>query len=220
MRISPTARGREPARCDLLELLRRLREPSALSAERVGGPDGARQPDLGEHQARLVQGVRGAALRHVEADAQHRFLEELPVLGLGDRLGARADELHAVLLEDAALVRLHRAVEAGLAAERGQQRVHRIARLALGREDRVDELRRDGFDVGAIGELRVGHDGGRVGVHEHHPEAIRAQGLAGLGAAVIELAALPDDDGSGADEEDGFDVVALGHAVRRPSLHG
>ena len=37
------------------------------------------------------------------------------------------------------------------------------------------------------------------------------QGLAGLGAGVVELAGLADDDGAGADDEDLLDVGALGH---------
>jgi hypothetical protein len=38
-----------------------------------------------------------------------------------------------------------------------------------------------------------------------------AQGLAGLGAGVVELAGLADDDRAGADDEDGLEVSALWH---------
>ena len=70
---------------------------------------------------------------------------------------------------------------------------------------------RDGLDVGAVGELRVGHDGGRVGVDEDDAVAFLLEGLAGLRAGIIELARLADDDRAGADDEDGVNVSALGH---------
>jgi hypothetical protein len=70
---------------------------------------------------------------------------------------------------------------------------------------------RDGFDVSAVGELRVGHDGGRVGVDEDDAVAFFLEGFAGLRAGVIELARLADDDRAGADDEDAVDVGAFRH---------
>lgn len=69
----------------------------------------------------------------------------------------------------------------------------------------------DRLDVGAIGDGRVGHDGGGVAVEEHNAEAVGAEGLAGLCAGVIELAGLTDNDGAGADDEDGVEVGAARH---------
>ena len=110
----------------------------------------------------------------------------------------------------------HRGVQGGLTAEGGQQ--HKLARRAealhlglFAHDDFLDTFRGDGLDVRAVGELGVGHDGGRVGVHEHHAVALFLEGLAGLGAGIIKLARLPDDDGAGADNEDAVNVGALGH---------
>ena len=83
--------------------------------------------------------------------------------------------------------------------------------LLLAHDDFLDAFGRDGFDVGAVGELRVGHDGGRVGVDEDDAVAFLAEGFAGLGAGIIELARLADDDRAGADDEDGMNVSAFGH---------
>ncbi len=70
----------------------------------------------------------------------------------------------------------------------------------------------DRLDVRGVGEVRVGHDRGRVGVDEDDADALLAEHPAGLGAGVVELAGLTDDDGgAGSDDEDGVDVVALGH---------
>jgi len=158
----------------------------------------------------FLEGVRGAGEGHVEADLDHGFFEELAVLALLDGLGIRTDHLDAVFREDARLKEGHRGVERGLAAEGGQQRVGLFAD-----DDLLDDLGGDRLDVGAVGELRVGHDGGRVGVDEDDAVALLAQGLAGLDAGVVEFAGLADDDGAGADEEDGFEVGAFGHGRAR-----
>src|SRR5690606_39919826 len=51
----------------------------------------------------------------------------------------------------------------------------------------------------------------RVGVDEDDTQALLAQHPAGLGARVVELGGLPDDDRAGPDDEDAGDVGAAGH---------
>ena len=73
----------------------------------------------------------------------------------------------------------HRGVQRGLAAERGEQnefalRAEAFHLLLLADDDFLDAFGRDGLDVGAVGELRVGHDGGRVGVDEDDAVAFLA----------------------------------------------
>ena len=119
-------------------------------------------------------------------------------------LRLRADHLDIVAFECAVLVQRHGGVERGLAAERREQhqlalRAELLHLLLLANDDLLHRLGRDRLDVSAVGELRVGHDGGRVGVHEHHAVALFLERLARLGAGVIELARLPNDDGAGAD---------------------
>ena len=81
------------------------------------------QPDLVADRARLVHRVREPGLRDVEADADHRLLEGVAVLGLVDHLRRRADHLDAVALEDALVGELEGDVQRGLAAERREERV-------------------------------------------------------------------------------------------------
>ena len=138
----------------------------------------------------LLHGVRDAGLGDLEADVAHGVGKELAVLAGLDGVDVAADDLDAVLVKDAGLAQGHGAVEARLAAHVGQQRVR-----ALLLDDLGHGLDGDGLDVGAVCGLRVRHDGGRVGVHEHDLVALAAQGLAGLGAGVVELAGLADDDG-------------------------
>ncbi len=47
----------------------------------------------------------------------------------------------------------------------------------LAHDDFLDAFGRDGFDVSAVGELRVGHDGGRIGVDEDDAVAFLARAL-------------------------------------------
>ncbi len=95
-----------------------------------------------------------------------------------------------------------------MAAEGGQ---HRIGPLPF--DDGLENLEGERLDVGPIGELGVGHDGGRVGVGQHHPVALLAQHPARLGPGVVELAGLADDDRPAADDQDGSKVVATRHPL-------
>ena len=170
----------------------------------------AGKADVVDDRQRLFERPGDAARRHLDADLPHRVAEQQPVLGHLDRVDRRANQLDVVLLEHAALVQRHRQVERRLAADGRQHRV----RPLLG-DDRLDHLRRQRLDVGAIGHLRVGHDRGRVAVDQHHLEPFGAQRLARLRARVVELARLADDDRARADDEDALDVSAFGHRRRR-----
>ena len=190
--------------------------PPPDAAQREAGPQHARQTDLFDDAESVRQRPGHAALRHLHADLEHGVLELLAVLGLVDHVGPRADHLDAVLLEDAVLEQVHRGVEAGLPAERGQKCV----RPFLG-DDLLDDLPGDRLDVGAVGRLRIGHDRGRVGVDQHDRVAFLAEGLASLRAGVIELAGLADDDRPGADEQDFVEVGAFRHGGEsRPGVEG
>src|SRR5439155_3751048 len=67
--------------------------------------------------------------------------------------------------------------------------------------DQLEKLWRQRLDVGPIGDMRVGHDRGRVGVDQHGRAALFAQGAASLRAGVVELGGLTDDNGAGADNQ-------------------
>lgn len=60
-----------------------------------------------------------------------------------------------------------------------------------------------------MGEVGVGHDGGRVGVDEHHLVSFLDERLASLCAGVVELARLADDDGPSAENHDLLDAGEL-----------
>jgi hypothetical protein len=136
----------------------------------------------------------------------HRGHEPPPVLGPADRLEVRADHPNAVRLQRPGLPQGHGEVQPGLPAERGKKGV-----WPLPLDHPEDRLEGERLDVGGVGELGVGHDRGRVRVHQHDPVSLGPQRLAGLGPGVVELAGLADDDGARPDDQDRADVLAPRH---------
>ena len=113
--------------------------------------------------AGFLHGVGHAGLRQVEPDLEHGVLEQEPVLALLDGLRLGADHAHAVLLEDAARCSAMAVFSAVWPPSVGQEGVG----LLLD-DDLLDDLRSDRLDVGPVGELRIGHDRGRIGVDQDH----------------------------------------------------
>jgi hypothetical protein len=128
------------------------------------------------------------------------------VFGDLDRLNRGADELDAVLRQDASLLGLDGEVERGLAAHR---RKNRVGPLAF--QDALEDLHRERLDIGPVGQLGIGHDRRRIAVDENHLEPLVAQRLARLRARVVEFAGLADDNRAGADDEDAFQIAASWH---------
>ena len=153
-------------------------------------------------------------LRRFEADLAHGVFEQQAVFGLLDGVDLGADQLHAVLIEHAGFGQFHGKIQAGLAAHGGEQRIGPLAA-----DDLFEIGRGQRLDVGLVGEIGVGHDGRRIGIDQDHFVAVGAQRLGGLGAGVIELAGLADDDGAGADDQDAVEVVAPGHRLLPVPAH-
>ena len=142
----------------------------------------------------------------LQANLGHGLVKELAVLAALDGGQVAADHLDAVLVERAVFRQLDGGVQTGLAAQRGQQRVR-----TLFLDHALDKLGGDGLDIGAVGKTRVGHDGRRVGVDQDDLKAILLEHLAGLGAGVVELAGLANNDGARTNNEDTLDVSTFRH---------
>jgi hypothetical protein len=208
--------GVEAVARDSLEGLGCSGDPGALAAQDEGGPDDDGEADLLDDLASVLHGVGDPRRRHLQADALHRTLEELPILGGADGLAVGADQLwRAGHADRATFDELHGEVECGLAAEGGE---HRVGVLPF--DDPAEDVGVERFDVGRVGELGVRHDRGRVRVGQDHAVALLPEDLARLRPRVVELAGLPDDDGPGADEEDRLQVGPLGHYATPRSASG
>ncbi len=199
-------RGVEAPLHDAVELLAVIGDAAAGAPQGEAGPDHRGQPDSGQGRAGFLQGVSDGAARAFQADLAHCIAELLAILGALDHLGAGADQLHAVFLQHAVGGKLEGGIEGCLPAHRRQQRIRFLAG-----DDAFEKIGRDRLDIGGVRQTGIGHDGGGVGVHQDGAEAFLAQRLAGLGAGIIELASLTDDDRARADDENGVDVGAAAH---------
>ena len=199
-------RGLEAAFDDADEFFLRPRNAAAGAAQGEARTDDGGEPHIFKGFHRFFHGLDLAALRAFQADPVHRFTEQEAVFGHVDRMRIGANKLNAELGELAGFVKRHRSVERRLPTHGGK---HRVGTFLL--DDLRHNFRRDRLDVSCVGQIRIGHDGGRVRVHQDDPIPLCPQRLARLCPGIIELASLPDDDGAGADDEDRFDVSAFGH---------
>ena len=201
----------QPLGDDADELILVARDAAAGAAHGERRAQYHGEPELAGDAQGVFHGVGVAGPRDLDAEVGHALVEEFAVLAALDDVHVAADELYAIALEHAGLGQFHGRVQARLAAEGGQARIGPLLR-----DDLFHESRCNGLHVGGVGQLRVGHDGGRVRVYENDPVALLAQHLAGLGAGVVELAGLADDDGAAPDNENALDVLALGHLRHLP----
>ncbi len=143
------------------------------------------------------------AFGHGLAEFAHQRPEEFAVFRLLDRFQRGAEELDVVLFQDSQLRKLAGEVEAGLAAQSGEQAVG-----ALPGNHALAEFGRQRLDVNPVRRFQVRHDRGGVGIDENDFVALFAEAFAGLRARVVELGGLSDDDRSAPDHED------FAHGVR------
>ena len=143
----------------------------------------------------------------------HRLLEQLTVLGAVDGLGLAGQQADAGAVQIAGTGQFHGQVQAHLTA---QVRQHRVRLFNV--QNALHDLQGHGLDVNMVGHVRVGHDGGRIGVEQNGLDALCFQGAAGLGAGVVELSGLTDDDGAGANDQHFLDSRVLRHFSVPPFL--
>jgi hypothetical protein len=153
-----------------------------------------------------VGGVGEPGARGLKSDPGHGGAEQLAILRLVDSLGPGADHLHAVAGEHARAVERQGGIEGRLAAHGGQQRIGSL----LG-DDALDDLGRDRLHIGGIRQIGIGHDRGGIGVDQDDPIALTFKRLHRLGAGIIELTGLTDDDRSCANDQDRGNICSLGH---------
>ncbi len=182
-------RGVEAASDGRPELIGVVGDAATRTPEGEAGADDGRISRVLDDGQRLVHGSCEATMRKLQSDARHGSSEFLAVLRHPDGPGVRPDQLDPVLLEHTLPIEIHRDVERGLSAHRGQQGVG-----LLPLDHPLDPVGCQRLDVGAVGQIRVRHNRGWVRIHQNHAIALFLQGSHRLGARVVELARLTDDD--------------------------
>ncbi len=140
------------------------RSPTAAQCE--GGAHQQRVPASFRQRLGLGQRVRRPAQWNGQPSGQQRVAEQGAVFGDANRVEPGPDQLDAVAGQNAVLAEFQRQVEPGLAADGGQHGVRPFLR-----DNGFQRLKRQRFDIGGFGQIRVGHDGGRVGIDQHHAAA-------------------------------------------------
>ena len=92
---------------NFFELVAVVRNPAAAAAQRVSGTHYNRIPDAVCYFEARFQVLGHFTVRAGLVNALHGLLEELPVLCHADGVGARADHLHIVFFQKAALFELY-----------------------------------------------------------------------------------------------------------------
>ena len=98
-----------------------------------------------------------------------------------------------------------------MSAQGCKHRINLVAFLLFLNNDLFDELRVNRLHVGVVCEFWVRHDGCRVGVDQRDTQAFFLQHAASLGAGVVELAGLADNNWARTDNQDVVYIVTLWH---------
>ena len=192
-------------------------QPCAPAAEDVGRPNHHGIAEPCRRDQRLFDRVHVGGSRGSDPRSLHRLLEGAAVLGGSDGVETGTDQLDSVFLEHTVTSQRHRHVEGGLTAEGREQSIGPL----LG-DDCGDHFGRYRLQVCGVSECGIGHDRRRVRVDEDDAVPVFPEHLERLGARIVELCGLSDDDRAGADEEDRLDVGPTRHATlqRRSGRRG
>ncbi len=199
---------------DLAELLHIEGDAAAGAGQGKGGADDGRQADKGLRVQCFFHRMNSARFRRFQAQLVHGVTELLAVFGLVDDLGLGANHFDIILFQNTRGIERQGGVKGRLTAHGREQRIG-----ALPGDDLLNEFRRDRLDIGGVGHVRIGHDGGRIGIDQDDAIAFLTQRLAGLNAGIIELTGLADHNRACADNENGLDICAFGHLGLSNSAH-
>ena len=155
------------------------------------------QPTAVDESEAVRQRVDHRALGHRLPDGADQVSEAAAILGRAHRGQGRAQDPDLVSVQHPGVVEADRQVEAGLSAQGRQERVGAV----LG-DDPFEVLDRQRTDDHGPAHVRIGHDRGRIRVHEDRFDAFAPQREAGLDSGVVELGRLTDDDGPRTDDQD------------------
>ena len=198
--------GLEASGADGLQLFPVVDQAAAGTAHGVGGTQHDRVAQLVSDGQSLLHAVGHLAAGHFNAQSVHGFFKLDAVLPALNGVHLHADDLHMVFIQDSLGGKLRAEIQPGLASQVGKQGVGPLLGDNLFQPLYVQRL-----NVSHIRGLRVGHNGGRVGIDQHDLVAQLLQGLAGLSAGIIKFTGLADDNGAGTDDKHFVNVCSLWH---------
>ena len=196
---------------DLAKLLIVLGKTAARAAQRERGTKHHRIADDLRRFLRLLDAVSDLRGDDGLADAHAHLFEFFAVFRHFDAFKRRSEQFNVAFVQNTAVRELHREVEPRLSAKGGDDGVR-----ALVADDPRDIFEGERLHIYLVRHHFVRHDGGGVGVGEHHFVALFLQGYARLRARIVELRRLPDDDGAGAYDQYLLYIRSLRHFSSTP----
>ena len=196
---------------DLAKLLLVLGKAAARAAQRERGTQHHGIADDLRRLLRLLDAVSDLRGNDRLAYAHAHLLKFFAVLRHFDTFKRRSEQFNVAFVQNTAVRELHREVEPRLAAKGGDDGVR-----ALVADDPRDIFEGERLHIYLVRHHLVRHDGGGVGVGEHHFVALFLQGYARLRARIVELRRLPDDDGAGAYDQYLLYIRSLRHFSSTP----
>ena len=169
--------GIQTSGCDFFEIFLIVSHTAAGTAEREGRADDQREGHGRRNAAHVVHIAGYFTAGNFQSDPFHGFTEQFAAFGLFDDIGTGADEFHAAFGEDSGFCQFQSRIQAGLSAQCGQNGIR--AFLA---DDGGHGFRLNGFNVGTIRHVGIGHDGGGVGIDKDDFVAFFLECLDRLGA--------------------------------------
>ena len=146
-------------------------------------------------------------------DGLHSVLEHLAVFCSVDGLGPRTQKLHPMLGQKTFLGQLHGKGQTSLPPQCGKETVGLFLL-----DDALDGFCIEGLDVDGIGHVAVRHQGGGIGVHQHHLQSLLLQCLAGLSSRIVKLGGLTNDNRPGTDDHNLANILIQWHIISLPLI--
>ena len=201
--------SRQTASHDVLELSLVPRNPSTKAPQGERRTNDQREANFVQERLGFRHGFHGAGFGQLQAQLFDDFPEGLSIFSPVDDLAISADHFDVEFRQHALVVQLAGTVQCGLPTQGGKQGINGGATFLFQFQHLADAGHRNWLDVRAVGKTWIGHDGGGIGIHQHHAVALFTQTLAGLRARVVEFTTLANDNGPRPNDQDVLDVFAF-----------
>ena len=162
---------------------------AACAAQRVGRSYDQRQWDIRCKLECLIDRRDDRAVDDRLSNAIQEISKQRAVFCLLDGGKRRAQQANAVSFEDPAIRDLNRQVESRLTSQGRKQPVG-----AFPLDNSLHDIRCQWLQIDGVRDAFIGHDRGWVGVDQDGAHPLFTEGTAGLGAGVVKLSRLSNDD--------------------------
>ena len=198
--------GGKTAGNDITQFFDIVNDTAAGSAHGIGRAQNDGITEIGSDLFSFFNGIGRFGLRHGDAEPVHSVFEFDPVFAAFDRFKIDTDDFDTVFFQNSGIVERNRQIQCRLTAEVGQQGIG----FFFG-DDAFEAVHGKRFNISMIRHAGVGHDRRGVGVGQHHLVTAFAQCLASLRTGIVKFTRLSDNDRTGTDDENLFDICPLCH---------